>query len=99
MREALYEPVDLIFPDDEVELINKFKGNFKCKMLSVDLDSELVLEEKIKGPTVAAKRILDTFNITVTPQSIGQMKKSIVDTCKQAHKESSSKRVKHIQAA
>ena len=42
---------------------------------------------------------MDTFIITVTPQSIGQTKKIIIDTHKKDHEERGSKCVKHTQAA
>ena len=68
LHEALCEPVELIFPDEEVECINKVKCNFKHKTLAVELAAALILDKKIKGPTIATKNILYTFNITVTPQ-------------------------------
>ena len=60
------EPVDLIFPENEVQRINKVKGDFKHKTLAVELAAALLLDEKINFPTAAAKLIMDTFNITVT---------------------------------
>ena len=56
LRESLCETVDLIFPDDKVERINKVKGNFKHKKLVVELAAALILYEKIKGPTVYMQR-------------------------------------------
>ena len=67
LREAPCEPFDLIFPDENVERINEAKGGFKIKTLAFEPAAALILE-KIKGPTATAKAILDTFNITVTPQ-------------------------------
>ena len=85
LRKESCELVDLIIPDNKVERINKVKGNFKRKILAVELAAALILDKKTKGPTTAAKSILDTFNITVAPQAIGKMKESIIDTRKQAH--------------
>ena len=59
----------------------------------------MILDKKGRAPTAAATAILETFNITVTPQTIGQMKKKNIYTCRQAHEERRSKRVKHIRAA
>ena len=81
-----------------MECINKAKGDFKRKTLAVEPAAALIPDEKIKGPNIAAKAILGIFSIKVTPQAIGQMKKSIIDTCKQSHEERVSKRVKHIRA-
>ena len=89
LREEPCGTVDLIFPENEVDLINNVKGNFKRKTLAVGIAAILILK-KIKDPTAATKAIFDTFNITVTPQAIGQMKKSIVNTHKQAHEENVS---------
>ena len=50
LREALYENVDLKLPDDEVDCINKVKGNFKCKTLAVELASALILDKKFRAP-------------------------------------------------
>ena len=85
LREAPCGPIDPILSDNKVERINKVKGNFKRKILAVELAAVLILDKKTKGPTTAAKSILDTFNITVAPQAIGKMKESIIDTRKQAH--------------
>ena len=84
--ESLCEPVELIFPDEEVECINKVKCIFKHKTLAFELAVALILVKKIKVTTAAVKVILYTLNITATPQEIGQKNKSIIDTRKQAHK-------------
>ena len=55
LREAPCEPVDLIIPENEVERINKAKGNLKRKMLAVDITAALMLDKKIKVPTAATK--------------------------------------------
>ena len=44
--ESLCEPVELIFPDDEMERINKAKGNFNQKILTVELAAALILHKK-----------------------------------------------------
>ena len=67
LHEVRCETVDLIFPDEEVERINKVKGSFKRKILAVELAAPLILDNKIKGPIAAAKFILYTFNISVIP--------------------------------
>ena len=47
LREAPYEPVDLVFPDNDLGCINKVKGDFERKTLAVEIAAALILDEKI----------------------------------------------------
>ena len=62
-----------------MEHSNKVKGIFKHKPLAVELAAALILD-KIKFPNAAATAILDSFNIKVPSQAIGNMKKSVIYT-------------------
>ena len=50
LHEAPCDPVDLVFPDDKVDCINKTKGNFNNKTLAVELAAALILNKKPRAP-------------------------------------------------
>ena len=56
LREVPCESVGIIFPGDKLECINNVKGNFKRKMLAVEIVAALILDKTTRAPPHQQKR-------------------------------------------